>query len=164
MKSDRPYFSGKSFRAFRIRQMFALYPPFLGAGVRVVKLGDNFDYIDVKLVLRFWNRNYVGTQFGGSIYSMCDPFLMYILIKKLGPEYIVWDKGSDIKFIKPGKGDLFAHFSISDDEIDEIKRKAEVGEKVEPLYLVEVKDKTGLLVATVNKRLYIKKKPPKISK
>jgi hypothetical protein len=162
MKPQNPTFSGKSIHAFFIRKMFAFYPPYIGAGVRVMKIGDNFDFIDVKLVLRFWNRNYVGTQFGGSLYSMCDPFMMYILIKKLGWDYIVWDKGAEIKFIRPGKGDVFAHFSLDDEALDLIKARAEVSEKVEPVYTIEVKDKEGTLVALVNKRLYIKKKKPKV--
>lgn len=146
---------------FFIRLMFRIYPPYLGAGLRVVQIGPDFDFIDVKLVLRFWNRNYVGTQFGGSIYSMCDPFLMYILIKKLGWKFIVWDKGAEIKFIKPGRSDIFVHFSISNQEIESIKAQAEISEKVEPIYTLEVKDKEGNLVAIVKKRLYIKKKTEK---
>jgi len=163
MNNKKPAFSGKSINAFFIRMMFRLYPPYLGSGLRVVRIGDNFDFIDVKLVLRFWNRNYVGTQFGGSLYSMCDPFMMYILIKKLGWDYIVWDKGAEIKFIKPGKGDVFAHFSLDDEAIEAIKAQAEVSEKVEPVYTIEVKDKNGNLIALVNKKLYIKKKNPKAS-
>ena len=161
MNNKEKKFSGKSIHAFFIRLMFAVYPPYLGAGVRVVRLGDNFDFIDVKLLLRFWNKNYVGTQFGGSLYAMCDPFLMYILIKKLGWEYIVWDKSAEVKFIKPGKGTVYAHFAIDDETIESIKAQAEISEKVEPVYTIEVKDKDGTLVALVNKRLYIKKKKPK---
>ena len=39
--------------------------------------------------LRFYKCNYVGTHFGGSLYSTCDPFYMLMLINILGPDYIV---------------------------------------------------------------------------
>jgi len=54
----------------------------------------------VSLRLRWWNRNYIGTIFGGSIYSMCDPFHMVILLELLGPNYLVRDKGAEIRFLK----------------------------------------------------------------
>lgn len=164
MSKQKSSFKGNSIEAFFIRMMFNMYPPYLGAGVRVIRIGNNFDFIDAKLVLRFWNRNYVKTSFGGSMYSLCDPFLMYILIKKLGWDYVVWDKGAEIKFIKPGRTDLFVHFSIDENEIQAIKAQAAVAEKVEPVYNVEIKDKNGELVALVKKRMYIKKKPPKVSR
>lgn len=53
--------------------MFNLYPPFLGAGIRV-NIARDVKTVDVTLGMHFWNRNYVKTHFGGSIYSMCDPF------------------------------------------------------------------------------------------
>ena len=33
-----------------------------------------------------------------------DPIYMLMLLKILGPEYIVWDKSANIRFRKPGKG------------------------------------------------------------
>ena len=58
--------------------------------------------IEVHMPLRFWNKNYVGTHFGGSLYTMCDPFFMLILVNNLGSGYIVWDKAATIRFKKPG--------------------------------------------------------------
>jgi len=64
------------------------------AGIRVRRISADFQTIDVEMPLRFWNRNYVGTHFGGSLYSMCDPFFMVMLMENLGPDYIVWDKAA----------------------------------------------------------------------
>ena len=50
-----------------------VWPPFFGAGIRVKWSPDN-KAVDVEMKLRFWNRNYVGTHYGGSLYSMADPF------------------------------------------------------------------------------------------
>src|SRR5262245_27852711 len=86
----------------QIERGLRLYPPFLGAGIRVVRIADDFLTIEVKMRLRFWNKTGVGTHFGGSLYSMCDPFFMLMLIKTLGPNYLVWDKAASIRFKRPG--------------------------------------------------------------
>jgi hypothetical protein len=94
----------------RLLRFIRFYPPFLGAGIRLKSISEDMRTIEVEMPLRFWNRNYVGTQFGGSLYTMCDPFFMLILINNLGPDYIVWDKAATIRFKKPGKGLVQAVF------------------------------------------------------
>ena len=74
-----------------------VWPPFAGAGIRVVRLDADWRAIDVEMKLRFWNSNYVGTHYGGSLYSMTDPFYMLMLIENLGREYVVWDKAATIR-------------------------------------------------------------------
>jgi hypothetical protein len=39
--------------------------------------------------------------YGGSLYSMTDPFYMPMLISNLGSDYVVWDKAAHIRFRKP---------------------------------------------------------------
>jgi len=112
-----------------------------------------------------FNRNYVGTHFGGSLFSMTDPFYMLILSKKLGKDYIVWDKEATIKFKKPGKGTLTAHFNITRKQLQDIKNKADNHYKVEPIFNILVKDGQGDIVAEITKTVYIrhkknKQKPP----
>ncbi len=135
-----------------------LYPPFLGAGIRVRRISEDFRTIDVEMPLRFWNRNYVGTHFGGSLYSMCDPFFMVMLIENLGPDYIVWDKAATIRFKKPGKGVMKATFTLLPEKIEEIRSQADSQVKVEPRFQVVVTDAEGNVVAEVDKLLYVKKK------
>ncbi len=135
-----------------------LWPPYLGAGVRIKRIGENFSTVEVKMKLRWWNRNYVKTHFGGSIYSMTDPFYMLILIRQLGREYIVWDKAASINFKKPGKSELSAFFRFSPDEIQEIKKRVDESGKLVFDRPVEVKDESGAVVAQVIKTLYVRKK------
>nr|WP_201327518.1 DUF4442 domain-containing protein [Thermotomaculum hydrothermale] len=134
------------------------YPPFLFSGIKVEKVSKDFRYIKVRLKLRWYNRNYVGTQFGGSLFSMTDPFYMIMLIKNLGKDYIVWDKKSCIKFIKPGTTDVFAEFRIDDEIIENIKREVDKNGKGEFPFTVEIKDKSGQLIALVEKIEYVRKK------
>jgi len=142
----------------KLRRRINFYPPYLGASVRVTHIAEDFRRIEVEMPLRFYNRNYVGTHFGGSLYSMCDPFYMLMLINILGPEYIVWDKAANIRFKKPGKGVMKAIFELTEEKIAEIRATAETQPKVEPMFQVLVKDEEGNVVAEIDKLLYIKKK------
>jgi acyl-coenzyme A thioesterase PaaI-like protein len=141
---------------WRIR-LLSLYPPYLGAGVRVRPSADLRTF-EVRMKIRFWNRNYVGTAFGGSLYAMCDPFFMLILIEALGRDYVVWDKAATIRFRRPGRGMVKATFHIPQERIAEIRAAADAGGKVEPLFTVDVVDEHGEVVASVEKLLYVRRK------
>ncbi len=89
------------------------WPPFLGMGIKVRRISEDFREVDVEMVQRFWNTNYVGVHFGGSLFAMTDPFYMLMLIENLGPQYIVWDKAASIRFRKPAKGTVRAEFRLT---------------------------------------------------
>lgn len=146
-------------RARLMRWMINLYPPYLGAGIRVQSIGPDLRSAKVRMKLTFWNRNYVGTQFGGSLYSMVDPFYMLLLIEQLGRDYIVWDKAASIDFIAPGKGPVFAEFHLDDALLDDIRRQTAGGKKHLPRLQVDIRDASGELVARVDKTLYVRLKP-----
>ena len=135
-----------------------LYPPFLGAGIKVKYMAPDFKEIVVAMKLRWYNRNYVGTHFGGSLAAMTDPFYMLMLIHILGSEYIVWDKTSTIDFIAPGRGTVTARFILKDDQIAEIIRKTADGAPYYPELPVDIVNELGEVVATVAKKLYVRKK------
>jgi Domain of unknown function (DUF4442) len=134
------------------------WPPFWGAGIHIDRISKDLMEVDVSLKLRFWNRNYVGTQYGGSLYSMTDPFYMLMLLQILGRNYIVWDKGATIKFKKPGKSKVYAQFRLSPEQIEGFKAELEEKNKIEPVIKVLIKDGNGEVIAEVDKVLYIKKK------
>jgi hypothetical protein len=142
----------------RLLRRTRFWPPFLGAGIRVTRISDDFHSMDVELRMKFFNRNYVGTHFGGSLYSMCDPWFMVMLIENLGPDYIVWDKAATIRFKKPGRGVVKASFHIPTERIAEIKALADAQAKVEPEFHVVVTDSEGNVVAEIDKLLYVRKK------
>ena len=137
-----------------------LWPPFLGAGIRVRRISSDWTEIDVEMNLRWWNRNYVGTHYGGSLYSMADPFFMVMLIENLGKDYIVWDKSASIRFKKPGRGTVSASFRLSEPQIREIKQalNSHDNEKIERVFTVEVKDESGSVIAQIEKLLHLRKK------
>jgi acyl-coenzyme A thioesterase PaaI-like protein len=149
--------------AFKIRQRFLekairFYGPFLGAAVRPVEMSEDFRHIEVEMPLTFYNKNYMGTQFGGSLYAMVDPWYMLMLIKNLGEDYIVWDKSATINFRKPGRGKVTAEFILTQEKIDEVKAIVDSQVKTDVHFLVEIKDETGKLIADVDKVVYVRKK------
>ncbi len=145
-------------RAKKLQRRINFYLPYLGAAVRMTHISDDFRHVEVEMPLRFYNRNYVGTHFGGSLYSMCDPFYMLMLINILGPDYIIWDKAATIRFKKPGKGLMKASFELTEEQIEEIRRAADTQPKVEPQFQVVIKDEQGDVVAEIDKLLYVRKK------
>ena len=122
-------------------------------------MSANYKEIIVHMKMRWYNRNYVNTHFGGSLYAMTDPFFMVMLIQVLGKQYIVWDKAVHIDFIKPGRGKVTARFIIKEEQIDNILEKTADGQKYLPEFSVDIKDEAGDTVARVTKTLYIRKKP-----
>ena len=134
-----------------------IWPPIMGAGIRA-KWGRDHKSVDVEMKLRLWNRNYVGTHYGGSLYSMTDPFYMLMLMENLGPDYIVWDKAASIRFRKPGKGRVKAEFRLTDQQLDDIRTELTTKPKHEPTFLVGVKDESGDVVAEVQKVLHVRRR------
>lgn len=146
-------------KARALRWLMNLYPPYLGAGIKVRQISADFRQAQVSMGLTWYNRNYVRTQFGGSLYSMTDPFYMLLLMENLGRDYIVWDQAAHIEFISPGKGTVHAEFKLDDSMLKTIREHTANGEKYLPKYHVEVRDDQGTLVARVEKTLYIRRKP-----
>ena len=147
----------KDSKGFRLRWI-NLWPPILGAGIKVRRMDPDMRAVDVEMKLTRWNRNYVGTHYGGSLYSMADPFYMLMLMENLGREYIVWDKAATIRFKKPGKGTVRAEFRLTEQQIEDIREKLKHQAKVEPTFVVEIKDAHGTVIAEVEKLLYVRKK------
>lgn len=153
---------GKHAPMWVVRFVFNLYPPYVGAGVEVEEISPDYRYLRVALKLRFYNRNYVGTQFGGSIYAMTDPHYMFLLINILGREYVVWDKAATIDFVKPGKTHLHAEFRITDEVLATVREKTAGGEKYVFDLPVTVYDRDKQVIAQLSKTLYVRKKRPKV--
>lgn len=148
---------------FRERLLFLwnFWPPFFFTGIKIQTISKDFRHIEVRLKLHWWNANYVGTQYGGSLFSMTDPFYMLILLKNLGKDYIVWDKSASIKFIKPGKSTAKAVFMVNEPILQEIREQVEQNGKTTKVFSVPIHDANGELIALVEKNLYIRKKESK---
>jgi len=142
----------------RLKRLLNIYPPYLGAGVRVTHISDDWRELHVSMSMHWFNRNAVGTHFGGSLYAMVDPHLMLLLIQLLGRGYWVWDKSAEIEFIKATTKKVTSVIKISDHDLEEIKRHTDGGEKYLPEFVIEIKDEDNELVALVRKTIYVRRK------
>lgn len=133
-----------------------MYPPYLGMGVRVRSFRDDFTRFEVELRARWYNRNLFGTHFGGSLYSMCDPFFVFIVTMNLGRGYIVWDKSATIEFLAPAKGTILGVFEISKDRLEEIRAEVDKLGKNTYHFEADLVDEAGRAVARVSKEVYVR--------
>ena len=141
-----------------VMRLINFWPPLLFAGIHVVSFDADMRNAEIGLRLTAWNHNKVGTQFGGNIYSMTDPFYPLMLMANLGPGYTVWDESAHIEFIKPGTTPLRAKFRLTEQELANIRTETDGDRKYLAKFLVEITDTAGVIVATVAKVIYIRPK------
>lgn len=142
-----------------LRLLLNVYPPYLGARIKTTFISKDFRTIRVEMPLGIFNRNVVGTHFGGSLFSMTDPFFALIFIRNLGPQYVVWDLSSQIDFRSPGIGRVFVEFSVKQSDIDLALEKTRNGAPYRPSFTCQIRGENNDLVAELSKTLYIRKKP-----
>jgi len=140
----------------KLKFVLNIYPPYLFAGIHVTEIDPGWRELHVSMKLRWFNQNAVGTHFGGSIYSMVDPHLMLLLMQVLGSDYVVWDKSAEIEFIKPGRGRVHSVVRITEEDLEEIRRKTAGGDVHCPRFELTILDEEGDTVATVAKVLHIR--------
>ncbi len=164
MQGERPPFLVRLFDRLlppheAFRRGVSLYPPYLGAGIVVTEVSADFRRVVVELRAHAWNRNYVGTHFGGSLYSMTDPFFMLMLMRNLGPNVVVWDKAGSIRFRKPGRGTVRAVFELQQATLEAIEARLASGVRsLDEVFRVVVTDADGEVVAELEKTVYVRRK------
>lgn len=142
----------------RLRFVLNLYPPYLGAGIKVTHIGADWREIHVAMKLRWYNRNMVGTHFGGSLYAMAEPHPMLMLLQLLGKDYVVWDKSTSIEFVAPGRGTVRSVIKITDQELQAIRANTADGNSYLPEFNLQIVDEDDRIVARLNKTVYVRKK------
>ncbi len=146
----------------RLRHALNVWPTFLACGVRVRAISDDWRRVVVVLKKGRLNSNYFGTQFGGTMFSMVDPFFAIMVYRCLNTsgsdEYVVWDRAGEIDFISPGHTDLRAELVITESDLDELRAASTNGAKVLHWFSVDLVDTHGTAVATVRKQIYVRRK------
>jgi len=141
-----------------LRWGFNWFPAWRATGGRVVHVSADLKRIRVKLPLHRGTRNAVGTIFGGALFATTDGLHPTLLALQLGHDYIIWDKAGAIRYRKPGREALFGEFYINDDEIDQVRRIVARQGECERTYLVELKDRQGVVHTLVERTVYIARK------
>lgn len=136
-----------------------IWPPLLFAGARVEHIAPDFRHIRVRLAKSPLTANMFGTQFGGSMFAMTDPFWAMMLSQNLGSEYTVWDQRAEIEFVKPGRTALTTDFVLGEADIDQIRDEAGDGSKVLRWFGNDIRGRDGTVVARVRKQVYVRRKP-----
>src|SRR5690606_41603376 len=94
--------------ATTLRRVLNVWPPFLAAGIRVRAVAGDFRHARAVLRQRWYNRNYVGTHFGGSLFALPDPFRMIMTMQPLDDDYPICVTAADHDHVKPGRGTVGA--------------------------------------------------------
>ena len=142
-----------------LRRGMNLWPPFLFSGIHVASIAGDWRSARVELRMRPWNRNYVGTDFGGSLVAMPAPFWMILVKERLGPDHYVWDQAGEIEFLKPGRGTVHATFELEDGTVEAIRSATADGAKHLHWFQTEVTGAEGDVIARVRKQVYARRKP-----
>ena len=150
-------------KIFRKDQVFKFgfnwSPMYRRTVARITEVSRDLHTAKIKISLNYKNRNYVGSIFGGSLFSATDPICMIQLIHILGDDYIVWDKAATIKYKKPARENAYAIFHFSKNEIEEIQNQVAENGKTDWVKKLNITDKTEKKVfCEVEKVIYIASK------
>ncbi len=137
-----------------MRMVFNFWPCIWCSGGTIQFIAGDFKELHVSLRLNIRTRNRVGTVYGGSIYSSIDPFFMLMFMEILGKDFVVWDKGATIKFVRPLTGKAKCRFLISDEMINEVKHHVELRGEYSFDLPVHYQDDAGKVYAVFTKSIY----------
>ena len=84
---------------------------------------------------------------------------MVQLINVIEEDFIVWDKGAKIQFRKPAFEDLYATFSYTEEELEELRQRVKKEKEIEIVKSTPLTNKAGDKVfCVVDKTLFIAEK------
>lgn len=140
------------------RWRFNWFPAYRGTGARITYIAADWGEVRVRLPLSWRTRNYVGTLFGGSIYGAVDPIYMIMLIKVLGPDYVVWDKAATIRFRRPGREALYATFRLTAADVAELRDVVARTGRTDREFMVDLVSASGEIHASCQKLLSVRQR------
>lgn len=145
-------------KATLFRVMFNISPMYRRSCGKIIFVSEDIQIVKIKIPLTYRNRNYVGSMFGGSLFSATDPIYMIQLMQILGKNYVVWDKSTEIKFKRPAYKNAFATFEFTSAEIEQIKEKVKTEEEVNYTKKLFITDENNVVFTELDKTLYISSK------
>ena len=142
-----------------LKWLLRFYPPLFFQRIWVVKFGEDFTWVEVKINKSFLNINYNKTIFGGTIFSASDPFYAILfdqILQKRGFKTKVWLKSAHIQYLKPGNTNLRFKISICDADIVEAEQKLKADGKFVKTFPIEMYNNDGVLCAAVQNEVYVR--------
>jgi hypothetical protein len=125
---------------------------------KIIHVSKDLHTVRIKIPLSYKNKNYVGSIFGGSLFSATDPIYMIQLMQILGKDYVVWDKSSVIRFRKPAFSMAYADFHFTSDEIAEIQQKVAEENEVHYVKKLMITNANQEVFTELEKTIYISSK------
>lgn len=147
------YFKNHAHRIFKV--FFNLSPMYRRSTGRITSVTPDLSKIEIKIPISYKNKNYVGTIFGGSLFSATDPIYMVQLIQLLGTNYVVWDKSSVVKFKRPANSDAYSVFEFTEHELMDLKKEIDQKKEVDIVKLVHLTSNDGRLFCEIEKTIYV---------
>ncbi|MET1259205.1 DUF4442 domain-containing protein [Flagellimonas sp. DF-77] len=143
-------------KATLFKHGFNWSPMYRRSTAKIRAVSKDLKQIDIKLPISYKNRNYVNSIFGGSMFSAVDPIPMVQLMNLLGKDYVVWDKSAQIFFKRPAKTDLYARFTVTEEELDVIKQRVAKEKEIDIVKITRLQDRSFETVfCEVHKTIYI---------
>ncbi|GAA4235600.1 DUF4442 domain-containing protein [Postechiella marina] len=134
---------------------FNLSPMYRRSTGRVIEVSGDLLYVKIKIPISYKNRNFVGSIFGGSLFSATDPIYMIQLINILGDNYVVWDKDATIKYKRPAREDVFTEFIFTNEDIEHIKKQVSEHGEYNLVKTPNIVNKDGITIAELHKTMYV---------
>ena len=135
------------------------YPPLFFQRIWVKKFDKDFRGVEVKIGKSVLNTNYNKSIFGGTIFAASDPFYALLfdqILKRRGLKTRVWLKSAEIKYLKPGRSNLYFTIKLSDQAIDEAEHILRTAGKFVKAYPIEIVNDHGEICASVMNEVYIR--------
>jgi Domain of unknown function (DUF4442) len=145
----------ESFKSWRFRTLMNLYPMYFGTGGKILFWSGDSREVHLRLRRNIWTYNYVGTIFGGAMFSASDPFYMLMLLQILGSDFVVWDKSASIRFRKPGRSTLYMRYELTDDDLVGIRADVAANGQTERTFTGQWVDEQGVVHAEIERLCYI---------
>ncbi|MEW8030135.1 MAG: DUF4442 domain-containing protein [Candidatus Thiodiazotropha sp.] len=138
---------------------FNFSPMYRRSTAKITYVSKDLLNVKIKLPISYKNKNYIGSIFGGSLFSSVDPIPMVQLINLLEHKYIIWDKSAQIIFNIPARDDLYAEFTFNEEELNQIREQVEKDNEtvIVKTTCLTNKDQTKVF-CEVRKTIYISKK------
>ena len=131
------------------------YPMYFGTGGKILFWAGDSSEVHLRIRLSLWTYNAVGTIYGGSLFSAADPFYMLMLLRSLGPAYVVWDKTAHIRFKKPAKVKLYARLVVTPDDLENIRHQVNECGHASKTFVIQWMDKAQTVYAEIERQVYI---------
>lgn len=156
VKNNKTVFHGWLYKPSRFRLLVGLYPPLLGAGVRVSHIADDWTSGAITVRVYPWTANLHGAAFGGALFSATDVLYGMMLAAQLGRRFEVWTKAASIDFQAPGRGRLELRVELPHEEAERIRDEATREGVTQVIHHVDIVDSSGTVVAGADHTMRIR--------